>query len=100
MGTLAPAVANASRISLGVGCFGSPIDRLIGDSAALGVTPAKRARSRSNGYGCRRERRGIQGKAKKVDAAAAPFRAARHYSEASGATPPAQKSMPNARQTL
>ena len=43
----------------GVGCFGSPIDRLIGAKAAAGVMPANSLRSRSNGYGCRRVEVGI-----------------------------------------
>ena len=45
----------------GVGCFGSPIERLIGASAGLGVTSANHCRNRSNGYGLRRDRRGFNG---------------------------------------
>ena len=44
----------------GVGCRGSPIDRLIGANARLGATSATSCRSRSNGYGLRRERRGFK----------------------------------------
>ncbi len=35
-----PPAASASRISAGVGCLGSPIDRSIGAIAGFGVTPA------------------------------------------------------------
>jgi general secretion pathway protein C len=45
----------------GVGCLGSPIDRLIGDFAAFGVTPANKWRSRSNGYGCNSASCGFNG---------------------------------------
>ena len=43
----------------GVGCRGSPIDRLIARFAGSGVTPANSARSRSNGYGCSSASRGF-----------------------------------------
>ena len=41
-------------MSRGVGCLGSPIDRLIARFAGSGTTPAYRPRRRSNGYGCSR----------------------------------------------
>ena len=52
---------SASSMNGGVGCFGSPIERLIGASAGLGVTSANHCRNRSNGYGFRRDRRGFNG---------------------------------------
>jgi len=45
--------------SAGVGCRGSPIDRLIGASVRVGVTSANHWRSRSKGSGCSRDRRGF-----------------------------------------
>ena len=49
-------------MNCGVGCLGSPIDKLIGVRLGLGVTPENSARSRSNGYGCKSARCGFNGK--------------------------------------
>jgi hypothetical protein len=48
-------------MNCGVGCLGSPIDKLMGERCGLGVTPENSARSRSNGYGCNSERFGFNG---------------------------------------
>src|SRR4051812_17562075 len=43
----------------GVGCRGSPSERLMARLAGSGVTPANSARNFSNGYGCSRSSRGF-----------------------------------------
>jgi len=40
---------SASLMNAGVGCFGSPMERSIGASAAFGVAPASSALKRSKG---------------------------------------------------
>ena len=39
----------ACLMNSGVGCLGSPMPKLMGLKAGLGVTPANKRRSRSNG---------------------------------------------------
>ena len=56
-----PPAARASSSSAGVGCLGSPIERLIGRRCGFGATFARRCRSRSNGYGCSNARCGFNG---------------------------------------
>ena len=67
IGDPAPAAASASRMRFGVGCFGSPIDRLIGGSAGIrrdaGKEPAQpleriRRKAREAGIQGRREDEG------------------------------------------
>src|SRR5450631_685407 len=48
-------------MNCGVGCLGSPIDKLMGERCGSGVTLENSARSRSNGYGCKSARCGFNG---------------------------------------
>src|SRR5258706_607982 len=48
-------------MNCGVGCLGSPIDRLMNARRGSGVTVAYSARSRSKGYGCNRASCGFNG---------------------------------------
>src|SRR6516225_1451094 len=50
---------SARLMNSGVGCFGSPMDRLIGRRSARGTRSLRSAPSFWNGYGCRRARLGF-----------------------------------------